>query len=49
VEHTVKEVGVGAEEGFVGLGHEMGAVALVAGVAGEVRVDALGYFAEERS
>ena len=49
VQHAVEEVGVGAEEGFVGLGHEVGAVALVAGIASEVGVDALGDFAEESS
>jgi hypothetical protein len=43
----VEEVGVVAEEGVVGLGHEVGAAALVVGVGGEVGVEALGDFAEE--
>ena len=47
VEHALQEVGVGAEEGGVGLGHQVGAVELVVGVAGAVGMDALGDLAEE--
>ena len=48
VEESLEEDAVAAAEGVVGLGHEAGAVVLVACRGGAVGVDAFDEFAEER-